>query len=260
MRTILIVICSLLAPLAAAAQDVSADCPEKPGEEDAARALAGEWFAKAETLFKQKMFNAALGAFECSLKMAEHPNSYFNAAQTAKAAGKNARALELARRSVELGPDGPMAGKARDLIAELEPIVEAEQPVEEPVVEEPPPEAYELQEPEPEPEEDSATDLALPGYIALGVGGAFLVTGIALQGATGAAQSDSEETNDYSVFKDKKDKGQKLQKGAIACFVIGGLVAATGVVLVLLDDDEEAVGAEVALVPGPGGIVLEGSF
>lgn len=264
---------ALLAPAAAAAQDLPANCPTKPPGDDDARALAGNWFIKAEGLYKQEKYDSALGAFLCSLSMAEHPNTYFNAAQTAVTTGNKRLALDLARKCLVLRPAEPLATKAQELVDQLENEVPDEPPppvaaVEEPVEEDPLKEMLEepveepIAEPEPEAEqpEGEGANLAVPGYVMLGLGGATLVAGAVLQGLTGAAQTDSEETDDYQVFKDKKDSGEKMQKGAIACFVIGGVVAVTGLVLVIAGGGDEELSAEVALVPGPGGFAIEGSF
>jgi len=262
----------LLAPLATAAQALPADCPAKPPSEDDARALAGNWFVKAEGLYKKERYEDALGAFLCSLNMAEHPNTYFNAAQTAVTTGEKALALDLARKCLKLKPAEPLATKARELVEQLEnelptdsPPVVAEtepEPEEEPIEgpEEPDVAPEPEPEPEPEPTDGEGANLAVPGYVLLGVGAAGLVVGAVLQGLTGKAQTESEETDDYQVFKDKKDSGEAMQKAAIACFVVGGVVAATGLVLVIADGGGEEQSTEVALVPGPGGLMIEGSF
>jgi hypothetical protein len=205
--------------------------------------------------------------------MAEHPNTYFNAAQTAVTTGNKRLALDLARKCLELNPAEPLAAKARELVDQLEKEV-PDLPPQPAVVEEDPGEEDPLkemleepvEEPEPQVEQpreeadEEGANLAVPGYVLLGLGGATLVVGAVLQGLTGKAQTESEETDDYEVFKDKKDSGEKMQKGAIACFVAGGVVAATGLILVIADGVDEEVGAEVALVPGIGGFAIEGSF
>lgn len=262
-----------LAPLAAAAQDLPADCPPKPPGDDDARALAGNWFVKAEGLYKNERYDEALGAFLCSLNMAEHPNTYFNAAQTAVTTGEKRLALDLARKCLDLNPAEPLKAKAEEMVQQLEKevsdeplpaVVEAEEPTEEPLEgpEEPgeePVEEPEIEGGEPTGEDDGA-NLAVPGYVMLGIGGAGLVVGAVLQGLTGKAQTESEETDDYSVFEDKKDSGEKMQKGAIACFIAGGAIAVTGLILVLADGGDEEPGGEVSLLPGPGGLIIEGSF
>lgn len=259
-------------PSVATAQEIPADCPARPLSDEDARSLAGNWFVKAEGLYKAKKFNKALGSFLCSLEMAKHPNTYFNAAQTAVTAGHKPMALDLGRKCLELEPAEPLKAKAKELVAELEaegievapptppPVAAVEEPAP-PEPAEPPDEELPPIEDEPEPLpplKEEGPNLALPGYVLLGVGGTVLVAGVALQAATGVAAKDAEELDTYAKFKDKRSSSEGMQKGAIACFAIGGAAAITGLVLILADggEDEE----QLAFVPGPGGLVVEGSF
>lgn len=264
MRVFAILVVALSAATASA-QEVAPDCPERPPDNTTAKKLAAEWFAKGSTLFEDGNHTWALGAFMCSYQLYGHAATLYNAAQAAKFAGMKREALELAQRSVTKDPFGKASEAANKLIEELEKelIEEEEKPTEEPPPAEPEPPVQEEPAPEPvdTPQEPSpAPDLKTPGIIALAIGGAALVTGGVLQGITGAMYKDGQETDDPTVFVEKRDMVEKMQKAAIASFVIGGVAALGGVTLLLLDDNDEDSEPSVALKPSPGGLTLMGRF
>ena len=67
----------------AIAGDVPSECPAKPADEESATALASTWFKKAEKAYADKGYDEAVSNFRCSLRMVEHPATYYNAAQAA---------------------------------------------------------------------------------------------------------------------------------------------------------------------------------
>jgi len=142
--------------------------------------------------------------------------------------------------------EGP-AGEVASLFAEDE-----KPPVEQPA-----------EEPQPSAGDEGVPPTRVAGYVLLGTAGATLITAIALQGATGAAKNDALDASDYDQFTAREDKMKGLQTGATVFWVATGLLAGTGVVLLLLDTDETddgAGGAELEVRAAPNGVALQGRF
>lgn len=261
----------LAAPLAFA-QGVHPDCPQDPGDEQQAQAEASRWFGQGEQLVKQGKFNEGMGAFLCAYALAPHPAPIFNAGQAAASGGDDENAVKLLRQYVMIAPDGPMAPTARAQLAELEargagappppmPVEPVEQPEPPPPPEEEEEEPWDVPEEQPEPEDDGGSGaLTTAGVVLVVVGAAGVVVGAVLQGLAGKAVKDGEATDDYDVFKDQKDMVDGYQKGALAGFIAGGVLAVTGVILIAVDGGGEEPAAEVSLSPAPGGLVLGGTF
>lgn len=263
----------LAAPLAFA-QGVHPDCPQDPGDEQAAQNEASNWFQRGELLVKQQKFQEGMGAFLCAYALAPHPAPIFNAGQAAASGGDDENAVKLLRQYVMIAPDGPMAPIAREQLAELEakgagapppPVVPVEQPVEQPPppAEEEPAEEAPWDEPEPQPEPAADTGggaMKTAGVVLVVVGAGGVVAGAVLQGLAGKAVKDGEAADDYDVFKDQKDMVDGYQKGALVGFIVGGALAVTGVILLAVDSGGEEPSAEISLAPAPGGLVLRGTF
>jgi tetratricopeptide (TPR) repeat protein len=258
---------------AAAAETISPACPDKPENAQEARAAAKQWFKKGETLVTEELYAEALGAFNCSLRMFEHPATMMNAARAAELAGNKIEALDLYRRAVAATPEAEKATKAQERIAALEAEVgSAAQPSPTPPPE-PEPEPAPAPEPPPQPEPQPAppgegggrSKLLVPGYVAVAVGGAGVVAGAVLAGLAAKAKKDGEATHSYAEFEDKQDALKGLQTGAIISFAVGGAALVTGIVLIAVGRRSEKKGetpaaVEVAVYPGVGGLTLGGTF
>ena len=223
-------------------------CPEVPTAEKEKRQLAGEWFSKAQALAKSAQYTEALSAFQCSIRMVEHPDTVFNAAQAAALNGDTAIALQLAERYLILAPDGEVAAEAEKMIAELKPTenVGAElvdsspsentvtvTTTEPPAESKPKPEQQKPQKTTPEPE-PSAEPLTVAGYVSIGLGGAGLVAGAVLQGLASKAWSDGKNTDNYDEFVRYKYKLEGLQTGALVGLIAGGIVTGAGTIMELI--------------------------
>jgi hypothetical protein len=262
--------CALCIGHLAAAETISPSCPEKPDDPASARALAKTWFQKGEALVGEEMFVEALGAFDCSLRMVEHPATMVNAAKAAELAGEKAEALTLFERAAAATPEAEKRTEIDARIAALKDELAKEEaaqtpspPVEpEPVVEPEP--TFVPPPPPPPPPEEKRSPLAVPGYVAIGVGGAGVVVGAVLAGLAGKARNDGEATDSWREFQDDRDALNGYRTGAIVGLAVGGALLATGVVLVLLGKGrgEEPGGAAVALevYPVGRGIAVGGTF
>jgi hypothetical protein len=123
------------------------------------------------------------------------------------------------------------------------------------------------EEPEPEPrpsdDGDGVPPTTIAGYVLLGTAGATLITAIGIQGATGAAKNNALDAQNYDQFTSREDKMHRLQTGATVFWIATGVLAGTGVVLILLDRDESDAGSggvDVEIGAAPGGVVLQGRF
>jgi hypothetical protein len=273
---IVIGICVICFSSASIAETISPACPERPASASKARGVAKEWFRKAETLVKEELFTEALGAFNCSLRMFEHPATMMNAARAAELADNKPEALDLYKRAVAATPEAEKATFAQARVAALEAELAKAPPAEKPEPEvrpEPKPEPEVKPEPKPEPEVkpepepkgDDGSPLLVPGYVALAVGGAGVVTGAVLAGLAAKAKKDGEDTDSWPEFQDKRDALAGLQTGAIVCFAVGGAALVAGIVMVAVGNKGEepngdAAAVEVAVYPGIGGLVVGGTF
>ncbi|MCP4599129.1 MAG: tetratricopeptide repeat protein [Proteobacteria bacterium] len=262
-------------------QQLPVECPAKPMDEDSATALARTWFKKGAKLVDEEQYQKALEAFNCSLKMVEHPGTVFNAAQAAHLARNREAAIVMFGQYLKMDPEGSMVPRANELLEELNLEVEEEKRRQREekkrrqeqeatrlaALEEL--EKQEINEAVQEPsdtttvktgEDEGRSPLKISGYVSLGIGGSLLISGAVLQGLAGKTGTDGEITDDYQgEWKDLKNKIKGYQTGALVGFVAGGLAAGVGVVLVILDRREDA-GPEVSLLPSPTGFTFSGRF
>ena len=237
-------------------------CPERPPDEDDQKALAGVWFKKGEKLVDEEKYDDAVEAFECSISMVEHPSTIYNAAQAARLGKQHQAALDLLQRWLKLSPYDDMTDQVLAQIAELEELLEKDGPEEPPPHEDPEPGTGGEYVEDPDGRDDAPSDgsaLAVAGWTVFGVGAAAAIAGGVFQGLAAKSEADAESTGDLDEFEDLQLKTDIFQKTAIAAFVVGGVALGAGVTMIVLgsgDDD----GAEVAIVPAPGGLLLQGSF
>lgn len=249
---------------------VPEDCPEKPEDDESRTALASTWFKKAEKAYAEKKYDEAVSDFRCSLRMVEHPATYYNAAQAALMADDKPAALEFFQRNLELAPDGKSAAEVELEIADLEQeLASKPAPETKPAPEVTPEPIEQPGQPETSPKEPGVVDepdeganpLVVTGAVLTGVGAAGVVTGVALQISAGMARQETEDAKWLVDYEDAESRMEKLQKGAYVGFIAGGALLVTGVILLAVGSgDEEQGGADVVLVPAPSGLVLTGRF
>jgi tetratricopeptide (TPR) repeat protein len=259
----------------ALAETISPACPERPAEAKRARALAKDWFKKGELLVTQELYAEALGAFNCSLRMFEHPSTMMNAARAAELAANKPEALALYRRAVAATPEDEKATKAQERIAALEAEIGSATPANEEQRPQPAPESGTVEvapsapppQPAPPPpaEDDGRARLVVPGYVTVAVGGAVVIAGAVFTGLAAKAKKDGEATHSYAAFKEDQDSLKGRQAGAIVCFAVGGAALAAGIALVALGRKGERASdspaaPEVAVYPGIGSLTVGGTF
>ncbi len=259
----------------AVGQEISETCPEQPMDDESARVLAKMWFDRGNNLVESHKYREAAKAYLCSNMMVEHPSTLYNSARAARLGGDLANALELFRAVEMLSPDEDTSGEVAEQIAELEELVgESEEmasvqvPVEIPEEEaEPEPEPMMQQKPQPAvtpPKEDAGGEqrsaLAPTGWATLIGGGAGLVLGAVFQGLAGKAKSDAESTQNGHDFEDYQNKIKTFQKGALAGFIAGGVLAGAGITMIVLSRSDKRQNEQASLIVGYNSITIVGSF
>jgi hypothetical protein len=249
-------------------------CPARPQDEEHARKLAGEWFTRAEALYIREQNEKALEAFLCSLELVEHPATLFNAAQAARSAGDYEKAYKLLGRYRKLVPKSDMSDVVSQQIAELE---ERLSRLEKSVGDKEGQAAGDTHD-EPSrpvaPADDTPEDsggpsrLTIPGWVAVGVGGALVVAGSVTGGL--ALSLNSELVDDCAGGACPADKREDLdQRDTLAAttnvLVVLGLASATAGVLMLTvfsgeEDEPPAVALHPVFGPSFGGAAAAGRF
>ena len=251
-------------------QELDLNCPERPADEESATALAGTWFSKGTRLAEEESYAEAFVAFNCSLRMVEHPDTVFNAGQAARLSDNRNMALTMFRRYLAMAPDGHLAAKAEKLIDEIEREIEEEEQAARAEAEalraareaaaKPEPEKAEPETAvEEEPGIDRGRALKTTGYISMGLGGAVLVTGALFHGLTLKAKSDAESTSSWADHKDYKSSMETRQVITIVGYAVGAVALGTGISLVALSGGTED-DTRVSFLPGPNGFLLSGTF
>jgi tetratricopeptide (TPR) repeat protein len=99
---------------------VDAECPKSAPEGIEPKVLAKEWFDRAEAAVKEGEYDRAVGAYGCSYRFYEHPNTLFNMGQAALMSGDDVQARPLFSEMLEKYPDDPLTVKAKSRIIAIE--------------------------------------------------------------------------------------------------------------------------------------------
>lgn len=110
----------LLIPPTAQGGKIDAACPKNAPDGVESKTLAKEWFDRAEAAVEAGEYDRAVGAYGCSYRFYEHPNTLFNMGQAALMAGDDAQAEPLFSEMLEKYPDEPLAVKAKNRIISIE--------------------------------------------------------------------------------------------------------------------------------------------
>lgn len=267
-QALMLTILLMLFASGARAQQVSAECPDRPRDKDAARTIAKQWFSSGAEMFEQKKYAEATDAFLCSLRMVEHSATIYNASQAAIFSGDKKTALMLMKKYLVVAPDGEKAEEVKKVVAKLDLEIASEslqretpprvdEKVEEPEVspENPPP---------PEPESEKSRLGPAPFIVAAGVSAALGVGTVVIDSKVGERFDTADKTGE----KSDRDDAQSLQTVEKVFFglTIAG-VATTVVLLFLTDFKREEPSAEAALdvvtpvvFNGGGGLAVTGRF
>jgi len=256
---------TLLSTAAFAQEFSDTTCPKKPPADKRAQRWAGRWFVMGEQAAKQARFQEALESFLCSLHLSPHQNTVFNVAQLTNLVEDKATATTSIKKFREEHPESEFDDELSDLMVSLQKS-QGITPVEEPAAGPPPPA---VEQPEPSSgEAEGATPkgkaLLGAGYSAITVAGATLVIGFVLQGMAGAAKKDAEDASTIDGFQESEDNRKGRQAGAVAMYVMTGVLVGAGILMVVLGRPEDEAGgdggAHVEITAGPGGAAINGRF
>jgi tetratricopeptide (TPR) repeat protein len=227
--------------------------------------LAKQYYKLGEELYTRADYEGALKQFQQAYKLSNKPALLYNMARCNESLGQHEKAIELLREYLKSNPDNASMIEAR--IANLQRLVDKKQ------TQQPPPTSTTVTPPPVTPEPTRPTPrashpLRWPGWIAVGVGGALLISGIALGAVAKSKASDLEKANnahqEYSSVKGMEDTQRTYRNAAIGTLVAGGVIAVTGAVLVILDSRSAPRERRVQITPtiGPqtAGVVGELRF
>src|SRR5262245_45517624 len=109
----------LLLPFAGAS--AAETCPEAASEDATARrAMAKDWFAKAEESEAGGDRQAAVRRYSCSLKLVPHPSTAYNLGTAAEKSGDLSMAVDAFKVYVDLAPDAADRAQVQSRLARLE--------------------------------------------------------------------------------------------------------------------------------------------
>lgn len=263
----------------------SFQCPEEiPGSQEEARALAGRFFAKAERAFLEQRYNRALRLFVSSLCVLYHPNTIHNIDETTEIARNKKRALNTLKAYVTSREDSGSTLEIKKIIHRVEGDLGLEPTVDEseisgasefgeeklgydaetdPQTVKPASDVGDSAAIEP-PDKEVVLGLTRRGiysYLFIGTGTGVLIAGAFLQVISYAAKLEAEQADERSVFDKESNRRRKLQIGATVCFVVGGAITLTGIVLLAVDRKRnKKPRKKLSLIPTGNGLLLSGKF
>ena len=204
--------------------------------------------AEAVELFEAKDYDGAVALLEQAYAIDPNPNYLFNIGRVYEEKGDLQRAVEFYQRFVKqsgVDIDSRQAATERlKVLREALAQIEADKADETPPPDETTEPTDELTQPEPEPSPPPPDDAAertakrkktlrITGYSLLGVGGGALIAGAVLGGIASATADDA----NGDPFVDRtialRNRARRQAIAADAMFITGGVLAATGLALVL---------------------------
>jgi tetratricopeptide (TPR) repeat protein len=222
-------------------------------------ALAKQYYKLGEELYNRADYEGALKQFSQSYQLSKRPALLYNMARCHESLGQHEKAIEIYGEYLKSNPENPAMIQAR--IDNLKRLIEKKRKESAP-----PPGPTPTPDPTPVVPTDSPRPLRWPGWITLGAGGALLVTGLALGLRAKIKEGEVEDANqkgtEYLEVKSAEDAGRTLAKASIALSVVGGVAAATGAVLLILDARRPSAERRAWLAPTltPGGFAVAGGL
>ena len=257
------------------------DCPDNvPAASRERRAMAKDWFSRAEAADAANDPIGAVKAYQCSLKMVPHAFTAFNLGRLAERTGDLELAVDAFGTYLKLAPESPDRPQIEAKIAALGERIKtlrAEQaapavvspakpatPISEPPLDlkpAPPPEPVLVDKPQVTPASSFSLMKAAPWIIG-GAGVVALAGGIALNVSARGKMSDCYE---LAMDQQRLDAAQSAcddaKPRAYASYALFGVAAAAAVAYgLLLYFTQEHTERTLAASPLPGGALLSGRF
>lgn len=244
------------------------ECPERPPGNNERRALAKEFFSRAESAERAGDDLAAIKAYACSMRMVPHPFTAYNLARVAEKAGDLDLALSSYRHYLTLKPDAQDRPDIEKRIASLEDRIAAvrdaasvpeparpPEPAPEPsAAPEPPPVLRTAESP---PARDEERPLLGPTeWVIAGVGAAALVAGVVFNVGARSKMNDCRSLageNRLAAARDACDAARPFAYTSYALFGAAGVAAVADLVLIWGRRNETE---RLAVAPLPGGLAL----
>jgi hypothetical protein len=255
------------------------DCPENiPASSRERRAIAKEWFSRAEAADGANDPISAVKAYQCSLKMVPHGFTAFNLGRLAEKTGDLELAVDAFSTYIKLAPEAPDRSDIEAKITALRQRIEtlrAEQVAPPPP---PPPTPKPTTEPptdiKPAPPVESPTKVELPPpassgtlqlapWIIGGVGVAALVSGVVLNLGARSKMDDCNALAKNRQFDLAAAACDAAKPRAYASYALFGVAAAAVVadsLLLFLMHEPTDEGARLSAAPLPGGALLSGHW
>ncbi len=189
--------------------------------------LAKKFYKLGAELYKRGDYKRALEQFKESHKYSKRPELLYNMGRCEEGLGHRGAAIKHYKAYLMSKPAN--AAEVSALVKRLEAKVKADEEA-----------AKKKPQPEPEPEAKPGRPLRLAGWVLTGVGVAGLVAGGVLGGLAMGKQSEVEDDYKnkkltYPEMQSELDAGEGMELGAIIGLAVGGAVAATGAVLLIID-------------------------
>ena len=190
--------------------------------------LAKKFYKLGAELYKRGDYKRALEQFQEAYKYSRRPELLYNMGGCEESLGRHGAAVTHYKAYLLSKPAN--AEEVSALVKRLEAGIKRKK--EEAARKASPPEAA--------PKKGSGRPMRLAGWVLTGVGVAGLVAGSVLGGLTIAKQKDLEEAYQkkdltYPEMQSELDAGEGMELGAIIALAAGGVVAATGAALLIVD-------------------------
>jgi tetratricopeptide (TPR) repeat protein len=278
--TRLLVPCLALALTASVAR--AEDCPsEVPQSSSARRALAKEWFNRADTAEAANDPVTALKAYQCSLKIVPHAFTAYNLARLAEKTGDLELAVEAYGKYLNLAPEAQDRNEVETKMTTLSARIAASRsdttapaqpsatPTPEPTTGDAKPEPPRRQERDTElpPALDDSASTRKHGvspavYVVGVVGVAALAGGIVLNLGARTKMDDCYSLVDTQpqTAKEACDAAKPRAYGSYALFGVAAAAAVADAILLFAWSGEDSSRSHVSLAVNPDGATLLGRF
>jgi tetratricopeptide (TPR) repeat protein len=252
------------------------DCPENiPASSRERRAIAKEWFSRAEAADGANDPISAVKAYQCSLKMVPHGFTAFNLGRLAEKTGDLELAVDAFSTYIKLTPEAPDRSDIEAKITALRQRIEtlrAEQvapppPPPKPTTE-PPPDLKPAPPVEPQakvevPPPAPSRPLQLAPWIIGGVGVAALVSGVVLNLGARSKMDDCNALAKKGQIEAASTACDAAKPRAYASYALFGVAAAAVVadsLLLFLMHEPTDEGTKISAAPLPGGALVSGHW
>jgi tetratricopeptide (TPR) repeat protein len=270
----------LLASQGARASDA---CPAPPGDSRERRALAKEWFSRAEAAEGTSDLVLASKAYQCSMRMVPHAYTAYNLGRVSEKAGDLELALEAYQNYLKLAPEAndraEVEGKVAGLKGRISTLAPTEPTPSGGATTEPPPAAPPVvpsaRSGSPAPQlgaqlptsgdvslegGGAGPQLGAVGWAVAGAGVAALAGGLLLNASARAKMSDCRSLAGRGRLDEARAACDAAPARAYGSYALFGLAAAAAVLDgVIIFRSREVPDRGLSLAPRPGGAVVSAS-